>query len=110
MSAPGAGSAQSEAGPDGRHRLRTTPRSGWTHDGGMDDNSSGRRRGLMAWVVDTSVLLDIYSADPVFAQASARCLAAHAADGLTLCPITYIELAPAFNGDSVLQEQFLAEV
>ena len=33
----------------------------------------------MAWVIDTSVLLDIHSADPAFAQASAECVAAHAA-------------------------------
>ena len=34
----------------------------------------------------------------------------HAADGLTLSPVTYVELAPAFGGDAALQEQFLAEV
>ena len=64
----------------------------------------------MAWVIDTSVLLDIHSADPAFAQASAECVAAHAAEGLTLSPVTYVELAPAFGGDAALQEQFLAEV
>jgi predicted nucleic acid-binding protein len=64
----------------------------------------------MAWVVDTVVLLDICSADPAFAQASAACLVAHAQDGLTISPLTYVELAPAFNGDAVLQEKFLAEV
>ncbi len=64
----------------------------------------------MAWVVDTSVLLDIHLADPMFAKASAGCLAAHAAEGLILSPVTYIELAPAFDGDAMLQEKFLAEV
>ena len=64
----------------------------------------------MAWVVDTSVLLDIHLADPAFSRASADCLAKHCADGLVLSPVTYVELASAFGGDAVLQEQFLAEV
>jgi predicted nucleic acid-binding protein len=64
----------------------------------------------MAWVVDTSVLLDIHLADPAFSQASAQCLAKYCADGLVIAPLTYIELAPAFSGDAALQEQFLAEV
>jgi predicted nucleic acid-binding protein len=64
----------------------------------------------MAWVVDTCVLLDIYSADPQFAQSSADCLADHLSDGLVISPVTYVELAPAFEGNTKLQEQFLAEV
>ena len=46
---------------------------------------------LLPWVVDTSVLVDIYSGD---------------ADS----PVSYVELAPAFEGDAALQGQFLAEV
>lgn len=64
----------------------------------------------MAWVVDTSVLLDIHLADPAFSQASAECLVAYGADGLTLSPVSYVELAPAFGGDASLQDRFLAEV
>ena len=64
----------------------------------------------MAWVVDTSVLLDIYSADPTFAQSSADCLARHLADVLVICPVSYIELAPAFAGKVGLQTRFLQEV
>ena len=64
----------------------------------------------MAWVVDTSVLLDIHLADPAVSQTSAECLAKHCAAGLVLSPITFVELAPAFGGDAGLQEQFLAEV
>ncbi len=63
----------------------------------------------MAWVVDTSVLLDIHLADPTFARSSAECLATHAEDGLTLAPVTYVELAPAFDGNCDLQNEFLAE-
>ena len=64
----------------------------------------------MSWVVDTSVLLDIYSADPQFAQASANCLAKFLPDRLLICPVSYIEMAPAFEGNRILQNQFLAEV
>ena len=64
----------------------------------------------MSWVVDTSVLLDVHLADPVFSRASAECLAKHVVAGLVVSPVTYIELAPAFDGDADLQEQFLAEV
>ncbi len=61
----------------------------------------------MAWVVDTSVLLDVRMNDAAFGLASAKCLAAHLADGLVISPLTYVELAPAFNGDAQLQEGFL---
>ena len=47
----------------------------------------------MAWVVDNAVLLDIHSDDPSFAQVSAACLAKHAAEGLTITPVTYGQLA-----------------
>ncbi len=61
----------------------------------------------MAWVVDTSVLLDIQSKDPVFGIASAQCLTRCLPDGLVLCPVSYVELAPAFGGDATLQQRFL---
>ncbi|MGA7213136.1 MAG: type II toxin-antitoxin system VapC family toxin [Terrimicrobiaceae bacterium] len=64
----------------------------------------------MAWVVDTSVLLDIRQNDPVFGISSAECLIRYLPEGLVLCPITYIELAPEFSGDSALQEQFFQRV
>lgn len=61
----------------------------------------------MAWVVDTCMLIDILEDDPEFGFTSALSLDAHAADGLVLCPMTYVELAPAFNGDQGLQDEFL---
>jgi predicted nucleic acid-binding protein len=64
----------------------------------------------MAWVVDTSVLLDIRFNDPSFGVTSATCLARHLGAGLVICPITYIELSPAFRGDSSLQAAFLRQV
>ncbi len=64
----------------------------------------------MAWVVDTSVLLDIRLNDPTFGVTSASCLASYHDDGLILCPVTYVELAPAFRGDQPLQQAFLRQV
>lgn len=64
----------------------------------------------MAWVVDTSVLLDIRLNDPGIGVASATCLARHLGDELVLCPVTYIELAPAFRGDATMQQAFLRQV
>jgi predicted nucleic acid-binding protein len=64
----------------------------------------------MAWVVDTSVLLDIRQNDPQFGLAAAECLVQYLPEGLILCPVTYIELAPEFAGDAALQEAFFQRV
>ncbi|HEY0791299.1 MAG TPA: hypothetical protein VGD78_09570 [Chthoniobacterales bacterium] len=64
----------------------------------------------MAWAVDMSILLDIYLADPAFGRSSAACLARCSGEGLLLCPVTYVELAPAFAGNVTLQRSFLQEV
>jgi hypothetical protein len=64
----------------------------------------------MPWVVDTCVLLDVLEDDPEFGLASALTLETHAAERLTLCPVTYAELAPSFEGDSSLQDEFLAGI
>lgn len=64
----------------------------------------------MAWVVDTCMLIDVLEEDPDFGHLSADTLEAHMADGLVICPVTYVELAPAFEGNPVFQEDFLAEV
>lgn len=63
----------------------------------------------MSWVVDTCVLLDILEDDPEFGRASARCLAARLDEGLVACPVTLLEMAPAFVGDFDLQRDFLAQ-
>lgn len=63
----------------------------------------------MAWVVDTSVLLDIHLDDPTFGSRSGQCLVRYLLDGLVICPVSYIELAPAFCGDSSLEQAFLRE-
>lgn len=64
----------------------------------------------MTWVVDTSVVIDVLEDDPEFGEASARTLDALADDGLAICPVTYAELAPAFEGSRELQEEFLTGV
>lgn len=64
----------------------------------------------MAWVVDTCVLIDVLEDDPRFGKASALALDRYAEEGLTVCPVTYAELAPAFDGDLALQDEFLAGV
>lgn len=61
----------------------------------------------MAWVVDTSVVLDLIIGDPAFEPASAACLQAHLNDGLIVCPVTFVELGPAFGGDEVATDRFL---
>lgn len=61
----------------------------------------------MAWVVDTCLVIDVAEADPAFGVASAKLLDNKRADGLTICPVTYVELAPVFNGDQTAQNEFL---
>jgi predicted nucleic acid-binding protein len=64
----------------------------------------------MAWVVDTCLLIDVAEADPAFGVASARLLVSKRVDGLTICPVTYVELAPVFNGDQTAQNEFLFDL
>jgi hypothetical protein len=65
----------------------------------------------MVWVVDTCVLLDILDEISPFAELAADTLDRKAEDGvLAIAPITYVELAPAFNGDREMQDLFLRHV
>ena len=61
----------------------------------------------MAWVVDTSVVLDLITADPVHEAASTACLQSHLVDGLVVSPVTFVEIGPAFGGDAVKAGFFL---
>lgn len=61
----------------------------------------------MAWVVDTCLLIDVAEADPRFGVASAKLLDSKRGEGLKICPVTYVELAPVFNGDQTAQNEFL---
>jgi len=64
----------------------------------------------MAWVVDTCLLLDIGLDDPLFAEKSERLLERKLAEGLLVCPVTFVELAPAFSGQIKAQGEFLLQL
>lgn len=59
-------------------------------------------------MVDTCVLIDILENDPSWGKYSARCLKQHLSHGLVICPVSMIELAPAFEGNIQDQRDFLA--
>ena len=61
----------------------------------------------MAWVVDTSVVIDLVTGDPLFEPASTACLQIYLPDGLVISPVTFVELGPCFNGDDIAAESFL---
>ena len=61
----------------------------------------------MSWVVDTCLVIDVLENDAEFGEASARLIDSLASDGLLLCPVTYVELAPAFLGNMRRQNTFL---
>lgn len=61
-------------------------------------------------VVDTCILVDVADDDPAHGRSSAECLAAYLAAGLLLSPVSYVELAPVFDGSQQLLDEFLAGV
>jgi predicted nucleic acid-binding protein len=61
----------------------------------------------MAWVVDSCVLIDVAINDPTFGRVSANCLQSRLRQGLLICPVSYVEIGPIFEGDVALQEHFL---
>ncbi len=65
---------------------------------------------MKPWVVDTCVLIDVLEDDPEYGRASALTLRRKLREGLLVCPVTYVELAPAFNGSPALQDEFLSGV
>ena len=64
----------------------------------------------MAWVVDTCLIIDVLDNDSDFGRPSALLLDQLAPDELVLCPISYVELAPAFLGDCARQNEFLGNI
>jgi len=62
----------------------------------------------MAWVVDTCILLDVGLDDPTFGEISEALLQEKVEDGLLICPVTFVELAPAFAGDLGALRRFLS--
>ena len=64
----------------------------------------------MIWVVDTCVLIDVLRGDETFGAASANAMQSKLHEGLTIAPLTYVELSPEFNGDIVAQNDFLDRI
>jgi predicted nucleic acid-binding protein len=62
------------------------------------------------WVVDTCVLIDVAEDDPQFGKRSARLLDRRRSAGLLVAPVSYVELAPLFNGISETQNEFLESI
>ena len=63
----------------------------------------------MTWVVDTCIVIDILENDPSFGLRSATLLEAKLDEGLSICPVTFVELAPTFEGNGNEQETFLRQ-
>ena len=63
----------------------------------------------MSWVVDTCVVIDVLENDPVFGRTSADLLQKSLRSGLCICPVTMVELSPAFAGSLELQKHFLEQ-
>lgn len=61
----------------------------------------------MAWVVDSCVLLDVALKDPDQGVSSALFLEEKRGEGLCVCPVTVIEVAPFFGGDVRNVREFL---
>ena len=64
----------------------------------------------MTWVADTCIVIDVLENDPEFGRASAALMDKMAPEGIALCPVSYVELAPAFLGDSRRQNEFLDSI
>lgn len=61
------------------------------------------------WVIDTCVILDVLLNDPKFGMPSAKLLEKLLPAGLTIAPVTMVELSPAFGGDITEQKNFLSQ-
>jgi predicted nucleic acid-binding protein len=64
----------------------------------------------MAWVVDSCILLDIAVEDPDWLVPSARLIDRLAAEGLVVCPVSIVEIAPYFDGDVEKARAFLNQL
>jgi len=62
------------------------------------------------WVVDTCVIVDVHEHDPRFGRASALLLQQLLPQGLTVSPVTMVELAASFDGDMAGQKTFLVKM
>jgi len=58
--------------------------------------------------VDTCVVIDVLEGDPKFGLSSTRLMDKLVGEGLAVCPVSFIELAPAFLGDLALAPNLLS--
>jgi len=58
-------------------------------------------------VVDTCLLIDVAEADPTYGISFAQLLDRLRTEGLIVCPVSYVELSPVFDGDVKAQQEFL---
>jgi len=65
---------------------------------------------VKGWVIDTCILLDVLEADPRHGEISAKALEARLSEGLFVCPVTMVEVAPAFQGDIARAIDFLGRM
>ena len=61
----------------------------------------------MAWVVDSCVLLDLALHDPEWGLPAAQTLQHLAKEGLIVCPVSVVEIAPQFDGKAENVRRFL---
>ena len=64
----------------------------------------------MPWVIDSCVVLDVALKDEVFGMPSALLLESKRPEGLTICPVTVVEVAPFFGGEAAAVRTFLGEM
>ena len=65
----------------------------------------------MSWVVDTCVVIDTLDDASVHSEASILLVNGMAQrEGLLICPMSFVELAPSFQGDIGLQRDFLDRI
>ena len=62
------------------------------------------------WVVDTCVIIDVFHNDRQFGRASATLIDELVPQGLTISPVTMVELAASFAGNITAQKDFLTKV
>lgn len=61
----------------------------------------------MPWVIDSCVLLDVALKDPIHGLSSSLFLEARRGDGLTVSPVSIVEIAPFFDGSAATVREFL---
>ena len=64
----------------------------------------------MPWVIDSCVLLDVALKDETFGMPSALLLESKRREGLAVCPVTIVEVAPFFGGEAAAVRAFVGQM